>query len=252
MPGRSTPPDGFTCPGFFFRPQQQQQQQVALNSDVLRAHPTVVSAVDELGCGETKYRLDRPAQLLPAAARGDWLNSDSLEDVKRLGYDIVLGPPSTANNSFFRRAQVRGFRVLWVLGDTDALGAVAGSHKCSLPPPPSDIAAEMNALVPLPLRAGDLLIAAATTLLAWLPNGATGAVAATAPPRIVELVLVLDHKIGGVPQLQSTGPKTTSLEQNLTNDQWVFADDRYLIVRRLQTYQLSTRFCTHICTHTPH
>ena len=46
--------------------------------------------------------------------------------------------------------------MLWVLEDTDALGAVTGSHKSSLPPPTPDVAAQMGALVPLTLRAGDI------------------------------------------------------------------------------------------------
>jgi hypothetical protein len=57
------------------------------------------------------------ARLLPSAAvqQQHWINSDAVEDAKRLGYDIV-----TANA--VRRANVRGFRVLWALDDTDALG----------------------------------------------------------------------------------------------------------------------------------
>jgi hypothetical protein len=36
--------------------------------------------------------LDHPARLLPSAQqqRGAWLNSAAVEDVKRLGYDIVV------------------------------------------------------------------------------------------------------------------------------------------------------------------
>ena len=122
----------------------------------LRAHPELLHRIPELGCGETKYRLDAPARLLPAESpqqRWGWLNSDAVQDVKRLGYDIVVGQP-TAEHDSVRRAQVRGFRVLWVLEDTDALGSVTGSHKGSLPPPTPEVAASMKALVPLPLRAG--------------------------------------------------------------------------------------------------
>ena len=161
----------------------------------LRAHPALLHAIPELGCGETKYRLDAPARLLPAAAspqqRWGWLNSDAVQDVKRLGYDIVVGQP-TAEHDSVRRAQVRGFRVLWVLEDTDALGSVTGSHKGSLPPPTPEVAASMKALVPLQLRAGDLVLASATTLLSWMPG------AGAAPPKILELVLRLDSKIGSV------------------------------------------------------
>jgi hypothetical protein len=44
------------------------------------------------------------------------------------------------------------------------------------------------------LRLGDLVIAAATTLLAWQPEAADAS--ATAPPRILELVLCFDSKLG--------------------------------------------------------
>jgi hypothetical protein len=153
-----------------------------------------------------------------------WLNSNVVEDVKRLGYNIVVGPPT--GDYSFRRAQVRGFRVLWVLDDctTCTLGTVVASHKSSLPSPPPDVAAKMKALAPVgPLRAGDLVVAAATTLLAWTAD----ADATASTPRILELVFCLDGKIGQEGPVASA--KSTTLLENLTNDHWTFADDRYLI-----------------------
>ena len=58
-----------------------------------------------LACGEIKYRLDQPPRLLPSGQRGAWLNSDAVEDAKRLGYDIVVGRPT--GDYSFRRAAVR-------------------------------------------------------------------------------------------------------------------------------------------------
>ena len=194
---------------------------------LLRTHPALLQIISELSCGETKYRLDHPARLLPSPTQHHqhqqhswgWLNSDAVEDAKRLGYGIEIEP----NNSG-RKPQVRGVRVLWVLEDTQHLGVVSGSHKGSMPPPAPDLAAEMKALLPLPLRAGDLVIAAATTLLAWVPGIAIGR------PKILELVLRLDPKIG---QHEETGPEAPAepptLEQNLTNDHFTFFDDRYLV-----------------------
>ena len=43
------------------------------------------------------------------------------------------------------------------------------------------------------LGAGDMLVLAGTTLLAWHPGHAAG----TPPPRLVELVLSYDHKTPG-------------------------------------------------------
>lgn len=195
----------------------------------LRAHPAVLACVPKLGSGETQYRLDHPARLLPAAQHGTWLNSDAVEDVRRLGYEIVprgnpAGSDPTAEGLLAtRRAHVRGIRVLWALDDTDALGIVEASHKSALPPPSPEVAAQMGALTPLPLRAGDLVLAAATTLLAWRHASEDAA----APPRVLELVLCFDSK------LEQEGPAAPamggSLEHFLTNDQWVFQDDRYLI-----------------------
>jgi hypothetical protein len=58
----------------------------------LRAHPALLDCIPEVSSGEAKYRLDHPARLLPSAQqqRGAWLNSAAVEDVKRLGYDIVV------------------------------------------------------------------------------------------------------------------------------------------------------------------
>ena len=82
----------------------------------------------------------------------------------------------------------------------------------------------MKALVPVgPLHAGDLVIAAATTLLAWT----TDADATASRPRILELMFCLDGKIGQ--EGPAASAKSTTLLENLTNDHWTFADDRYLI-----------------------
>jgi hypothetical protein len=53
----------------------------------LRAHPAVVAAIPELGCGETLYRLDHPPRLLPK--QQTWFNSMAIEDTRRLGYHIL-------------------------------------------------------------------------------------------------------------------------------------------------------------------
>jgi hypothetical protein len=185
----------------------------------LRAHPTLLRCIPEVAGGETLYRLDHPARLLPGGGGGgsQWLNSDKVEDVKRLGYDIVVAAGGSG-----RTVSARGLRVLWVLDDCDKLGAVTGSHKSSLPPPTPAVAAEMKALVPLALRAGDLLVAAATTLLAWLPDPAASAAGA---PRILELVLCLDPQLAA----GTAAEQPPSLEQSLTTDRWHFEDDRYLV-----------------------
>lgn len=135
--------------------------------------------------GETKYRLDHPARVLPLPQQqcGGWLNSDAVEDAKRLGYSIIADPGGSTGcvllywhwsatvrqclrwssshctvvfivavamrQSVYsltvsakwgrfgpRRATVRGFRVLWVLEDTDVLGAVHGAHSHNLTPRP--------------------------------------------------------------------------------------------------------------------
>jgi hypothetical protein len=61
------------------------------------------------------------------------------------------------------------------------------------------------------LGAGDMLVLAGTTLLAWHPGHATG----TPPPRLVELVLSYDHKTPGQGTETLTSP---SLEHYLATD----------------------------------
>ena len=202
----------------------------------LRAHPKIVELLPGLG-GGTQYRLDHPPRMLPGAPppeqRWGWLTSDAVQDAKRLGYDIVSSATS-------RSAHARGFRVLWVLEDTSELGAVTGSHKSSLPPPTPTVAAEMQGLVPLHLRKGDLVLAAATTLFAWLP-GASSALSAT--PQVLELVLCFDSKLvpEGLEYPWSEPAAPLSLEQNLLDDKWNHDDDRYLInpVRSLKRLSFS-------------
>jgi hypothetical protein len=87
----------------------------------------------------------------------------------------------------------------------------------------------MGALVPLPLRAGDLVVAAATTLLAWRP---TAPGAATRPtPRVLELVICFDPKLAPGGTIGSGGDSTRGSELGyyLSNDRWTFDDDRYII-----------------------
>lgn len=78
----------------------------------------------------------------------------------------------------------------------------------------------MGSLVPLPLKAGDLVLAAPTTLIAWRDG------AATPHPRVLELVLCqhpAQHKA-------VSGPgDPQSLEDYLTFDSFRRDDDRYLI-----------------------
>eukprot|EP01043_Picozoa_sp_COSAG02_P012257 COSAG02_NODE_471_length_21662_cov_70.510040_9_plen_233_part_00 len=192
---------------------------ISAAANPLRAHPALLDLLPVLACGETKYHLDQPPRLLPSV-NGAWLNSDAIEDMKRLGYDIVVGQPT--GDYSFRRAEVRGFRVLWVLDDCSGLGTVTASHKSSLPAPSPKVAAQMKALVPVgPLRAGDLVIAAATTLLSWTNDGSNSKATA---PRILELIFCRDTKIGQ--EGPAASPKSTTLADNLTNDDWTFADDR--------------------------
>ena len=62
--------------------------------------------------------------------------------------------------------------MLWALDDdhAGALGLVNSSHKSANPPPPPHVAAAMGALEYPLLNAGDMLMLAGTTLLAWHPG----------------------------------------------------------------------------------
>ena len=134
---------------------------------------------------------------------------------------------SSPSDYNIRGAHVRGFRVLWALEDTDALRLVEASHKSALPPPSPELAAQIpGALVPLPLRAGDLVLAAATTLLAWHP-----AASQTATGRVLELVICFDEKLARGGSIGSGGASTYESELGyfLSNDRWIFDDNRYVI-----------------------
>lgn len=62
----------------------------AAASRPLRGHDALLQTIPELARGGSPYRLDHPVRVLPPAAlQGDsWLNSDSVEDARRLGYDM--------------------------------------------------------------------------------------------------------------------------------------------------------------------
>eukprot|EP01049_Picozoa_sp_SAG25_P016222 SAG25_NODE_3630_length_1018_cov_1.200218_2_plen_142_part_01 len=96
---------------------------VAAAAPALRVHPTLLACLPELSCGELRYRLDHPPRLLPPPPppqRGaaGWLNSDAVEDVRRLAYHIGPSAAATEGSGSVRRARVGGFRILWVLDDT--------------------------------------------------------------------------------------------------------------------------------------
>ena len=183
----------FDVTGYLHVPAQLSPGQVAamsaaagpgpqLAEQLCLVHPALMARVSEVTEGETRYRLSETPRLLPrdaAAVGGEgWLTAVAPEDVRRLAYEIGMYPA--------QRAQVKGIRVLWVLEDTDALRVVAASHKSSTPPPPPAVAAEMGAMDAPSLRAGDLLLLAGTTLMAWQP--------AAAAARVVEVVLEWDSR----------------------------------------------------------
>ena len=137
----------------------------------LRAHPAVVGCIPEFACGQTLYRLDHPPRALPPPSPsvggsgdgGGWLNSDAVEDQKRLGYSIVgtAATPADASQGSpagGRRADVRGFRVLWVLEDTELC---APPHRCACPP------RHLLALLPAPAQRSGLALAAVVCLPSW-------------------------------------------------------------------------------------
>ena len=150
--------------------------------DLLLQQPRVLAKLEELAQGETRYRLDAPPRELQGQGQG-WLNSLLPSDVRRLGYDLGVYPT--------QRALIRGFRLLLVLEDGGSpvtpVALAPASHKAVLPPPTADVVEAMGGVARPALRAGDVLIAAATTLAAnHSPRGPDSAA------RLVEVVLRFD------------------------------------------------------------
>ena len=184
------PEDGWTFDvlGFWHqpavvRPDLLTRLSVAADSDQLaeelaQLHPSLMECISNVNAGETRYRLAQTPRLLDADTGGEWITSTAPEDLRRLAYEVGLVPERTA--------LCKGFRVLYVLEDTDALGIAWCSHKSAKPPPPPATAAAMGALPPLFLRAGDLIVLAGTTLTAWQPSAE--------PAAILELILEHDSR----------------------------------------------------------
>ena len=185
------PEDGWTFDvlGFWHqpavvRPDLLAALSVAADSDQLaealaQLHPSLMECISNVNAGETRYRLAQTPRLLDTDTGGEWITSTAPEDLRRLAYEVGLVPERTA--------LCKGFRVLYVLEDTDALGVAWCSHKSAKPPPPPATAAAMDALVSPPLRAGDLVLLAGTTLTAWQPGDEPGT--------ILELILEHDSRV---------------------------------------------------------
>eukprot|EP01045_Picozoa_sp_COSAG04_P014777 COSAG04_NODE_1124_length_8149_cov_4.403700_4_plen_312_part_00 len=156
------------------------QHSEAGGGDLLLQQPRVLAKLQELAQGETRYRLDAPPREVQGQGQG-WLNSLLPSDVRRLGYDLGVYPA--------RRALIRGFRVLLVVEDEGSpvtpVALAPASHKAVLPPPTAGVVEEMGGVARPALRAGDVLIAAATTLAAHSPRGPDGSA-------LVEVVLRFD------------------------------------------------------------
>ena len=176
------PEDGWTFDvlGFWHqpavvRPDLITRLSVAADTDQLaeelaQLHPSLMECISNVNAGETRYRLAQTPRLLDADTGGEWITSTAPEDLRRLAYEVGLVPERTA--------LCKGFRVLYVLEDTDGLGIAWCSHKSAKPPPPPATAAAMGALPPLLLRAGDLIVLAGTTLTAWQPGAEPARLAA--------------------------------------------------------------------------
>ena len=136
-----------------------------------------------------EFREDRPPALLARSdEEQDFLPGccDVLER-RRLMYDESSRPDAV---------NVRGLRVLWVLGPTTDVVLVPGSHRTSSFAAPSLHRAEaMGATVRPRLAAGDVLLCAATTLVGVCAGGPTAlSDGGGAAEPVVELLLV-DHNL---------------------------------------------------------
>ena len=84
-----------------------------------------------------------------------------MDEQRRLGYDTTSRP---------ERVCVWGLRALWAVGDSCVVVCPA-SHKANVQPPPSMARAEeLGATERVQLRAGDCLLAVATTLVGAAPG----------------------------------------------------------------------------------
>ena len=108
-----------------------------------------------------QFALDRPPCRL--TREGQWANDLTVDEQRRLGYDIASRPD---------RAFVWGLRALWAVEDS-CLVVCPASHKANVHPPPSmSRAEELGATERVQLRAGDCLLAVATTLVGAEPGSA--------------------------------------------------------------------------------
>ena len=109
-----------------------------------------------------QFRLDQPPALL---RRDDGCLAGCLDRVerRRLRYDPDSRPDIVT---------VRGLRILWALDATSEVVIVPASHKTdpAFSPPPLARIEELDAVVRPPLRRGDALICAATTLVGLRPS----------------------------------------------------------------------------------
>ena len=108
-----------------------------------------------------QFALDWPPCRL--IREGQWANDLTVDEQRRLGYDIASRPD---------RAFVWGLRALWAVEDSCPVVCPA-SHKANVHPPPSmSRAEELGATERVQLRAGDCLLAVATTLVGAEPGSA--------------------------------------------------------------------------------
>ena len=146
----------------------------------LGEHPDLLSAIDQLAGGEfplwhraaydgtegkdqefhtIKFVQDRSSRYL--TEEGQWANELTVDEQRRLGYDMTSRPD---------RVCVWGVRALWAVRDSCVMVCPA-SHKSNVQPPPSMARAEeLGATECVQLCAGDCLLAVATTLVAAAPG----------------------------------------------------------------------------------
>ena len=178
----------------------------------LAEHPDLLAAIDQLAGGElplwyraaydgtegkeqefhtTKFELDRPSRRL--TEEGQWANDLTVDEQRRLGYDTTSRPDQVC---------VWGLRALWAVGDSCVVVCPA-SHKANVQPPPSMARAEeLGATERVQLRAGDCLLAVATTLVgAAAPGGS-----------LQECIFCDDSRYPGRAAADADGPRAPGVD----------------------------------------
>ena len=173
----------FELDGYILLPSLLPAQEAAhATPAALAEHPDLLASIDQLAGGELPlwYRaaydgtegkeqefhtinfvLDRPSRRL--TEEGQWANDLTVDEQRRLGYDTTSRPD---------RVCVWGVRALWAVGDSCVMVCPA-SHKANVQPPPSMARAEeLGATERVQLRAGDCLLAVATSLVGAAPGSA--------------------------------------------------------------------------------